>query len=144
MYSIRPNGICISLVSLILFLGLEAHANPTSKARYTKRGHACKSLRHMTRKKPELRERVQRVLFQQREAEKVCRAAFRQNLPGVDPKPKAGSICQALTEFRDQDPSIKAALTRARRLERQAHARCSRMIKRLKTEVPKRKAAGMR
>lgn len=134
------------LVFLFIFLGSSSHAQTTvpTKERFSKRGRACKSLRLMTRQKPELRERVQRVLFQQREAEKVCREAFQDLLPGIQPSPKGGSVCNALKQYGHESTEIKAALRRARLLERRAHARCLMLLKQIKTEVPKRKAAGMR
>ena len=144
MYSVQIKSGFVAV--LLMFLVSISYAQTTvpTKERFSKRGRACKSLRLMTRQKPELRERVQRVLFQQREAEKVCREAFQNLLPGLKPTPKGGSVCNALRQYRHESEDIKVALRRARLLERRSHARCLRLLKQLKTEVPKRKAAGMR
>jgi len=144
MYRTRMKCIYLLLSTLVLCAVAEAQTKVSSKERYTKRGRACKSLRHLTKDQPHLQRRVQGALFEQREAEKVCRQAFREHLPAVNPKPQRGSVCRALTTYRDNSPAIKAALLKARRLERRAHSRCNRLMKQIKTEVPQRKAAGMK
>ena len=144
MYSIGRKCLCLAVVLMVFCTVGFAEPKHSTKGQYTKRGRACQSLRHLTKDQPHLRKRVQGALFEQREAEKVCRDTFRSRLPTVQPTPKAGSVCKALAEYRDDDPAIKVALKRARRLERRAHARCSRLIKRIRSEVPKTKAAGMR
>ena len=144
MYRTREKCIYVFITTLIFCAAAEAQTKVSSKDRYTKRGRACKSLRHMTKNQPHLQRRVQGALFEQREAEKVCRKAFRDHLPAVNPTPKGGSVCRALTDYRKNSPSIKAALLKARRLERRAHSRCNRLMKQIKNEVPQRKAAGMK
>ena len=144
MYSVQNKTNLLAIFIMVSATLSHAQTKAPTQDRFAKRGRACKSLRLMTRQKPELRERVQRVLFQQREAEKVCRKAFQDLLPGVKPTPKGGSVCNALAQYGHESVEIKASLHRARRLERRAHASCLRLLKQLKTEVPKRKAAGMR
>lgn len=134
--------ICLFFSLAAVALAQPAPTMSASAVKLPKVRRACNSLRLLAKKHVSLRSRAKAALFGKREAEQVCRAGFRSELPGVKVELIGGSTCRALAQHRPKTDPIKSILKRAGLLNRQADMRCARVLKRLHAPKTRPKLGG--
>jgi hypothetical protein len=143
MYRVSyKTALCLFFSLTVVGLAQPASTTSVPTVKKTKVRRACNSLRILAKKHVALRPRAKAALLKKRDAEKLCREAFRSELPGMQIELVGGSTCRALAQHQPKTEQITSYLKRAGQLNRRADMRCARLLKRLHAPKTRRKLGG--